>query len=152
MLCKKWGKWEERLILSAYLRASHIRKDFFFEDQKRRKKEEKGDLFFLRKRMSPNPKEEGANAKLFCIFFTRICKWNPKPENTTTLSFLTEGQTFCQSVFCVWVCAYKYKRVGAEEAERESGRDTDEYLLHNKLIKGFFLSSSSFHFIVRRRV
>ena len=51
------------------------------------------------------------------------------------------------------MCAYKYnKRVGAEEAERESGRDTDEYLLHNKRIKGFFLSSSSFHFIVRRRV
>ena len=55
-------------------------------------------------------------------------------------------------MFCVCVCAYKYKRVGAEEAERESGRDTDEYLLHNKRIKGFFLSSSSFHFIVRRRV
>lgn len=38
------------------------------------------------------------------------------------------GQKDRLFVVCsVRVCVHKYKRVGAEEAERESGRDTDEY-------------------------
>ena len=54
--------------------------------------------------MSPNPKEEGANTKLFCIFPREFVNETLNIfQNKTTLSFLTEGQTFCQSVFCVCV-------------------------------------------------
>jgi len=51
--------------------------------------------------MSPNPKEEGANA-LFCIFSREFVNETLNPRTKPTLSFLTEGQTFCR-VFCVCV-------------------------------------------------
>tara|TARA_Y100000746_G_C15038234_1_gene258360 strand:- start:101 stop:427 length:327 start_codon:yes stop_codon:yes gene_type:complete len=93
------------------------------------KNKKKGDLFFLcaRERREDPPFERGRERKLFCIFFTRICK-NIRFRTKTTLSSI--GQKDRLFVVCsVCVRVHKYKRAGAEEAEREreSGRDTDEY-------------------------
>jgi len=119
------------------------------------KNKKKGSLFFLcaRERREDPPFERGRERKLFCIFFTRICK-NIRFRTKTTLSSI--GQKDRLFVVCsVCVRVHKYKRAGAEEAERE--REWERYgriLLYNKLIKGFFclpLRFVSFHRTKKRR-
>ena len=69
--------------------------------------------------------KEDESENFFAFFsreFVRTFVSEPKPL------FLLGGQKDRLFVVCsVRVCVHKYKRVGAEEAERESGRDTDEY-------------------------
>ena len=80
-------------------------KRFFFSRTREHTKREKGEekeIFFSLCIEEEKTLLKEDEQKLFCIFFTRICKNSFRTK--TTLSSGTEGQTFCR-VFCVCVFA-----------------------------------------------